>query len=141
MYLRPKFDVSSVILTSLERGGGGCNFIEKRNPKKPTKIRVKCSTRSLQNSITWKTKLNPGSCVFSFTLHPNQTKLCRLSAVVFDCYRPQNFVNLWLVSVFGNNISHNVYNVLYFIFRKERHGCTWWIADNIVWGCYFLICN
>ena len=31
VYLRPKFDVSSVILTSLERGGGGGGVILLKN--------------------------------------------------------------------------------------------------------------
>ena len=47
VYLRVKFEVSSVILTSFKQGrvGGWGNFTppptSKRTPKKPTQIRVK----------------------------------------------------------------------------------------------------
>ena len=45
MYLRAKFEVSSIILTSFRQwGGGDSNFIPptlKQIPKKPTQIRVK----------------------------------------------------------------------------------------------------
>ena len=52
MYLRAKFEVSSLILTSFRQGGGGgvilptSPTILKRTPKKPTQIRVKASTET-----------------------------------------------------------------------------------------------
>ena len=48
VYLRAKFEVSSIILTSFTQEGGGVNFTpphtSKRTLKKPTQIRVKGTT-------------------------------------------------------------------------------------------------
>ena len=41
VYLRAKFEVASIILTSFRQGGGVYPPTSKRTPKKPTQIRVK----------------------------------------------------------------------------------------------------
>ena len=44
VYLRPKFEVSSIILTGVRQGGGGVILLpptSKGTPKKPIEIRVK----------------------------------------------------------------------------------------------------
>ena len=52
VYLRAKFEVSSVILTSFRQVGGGGGKLppplstSKRTPKKPTEIRVKYQTET-----------------------------------------------------------------------------------------------
>ena len=50
VYLRAKFEVSSVILTSFRRGNSPPHPpISKRTPKKATEIRVKLASLSLDN--------------------------------------------------------------------------------------------
>ena len=46
VYLRPKFEVSSIMQTSFRQVGTGGNFTpKKQTPKKPTQFRVKDYTK------------------------------------------------------------------------------------------------
>ena len=55
LYLRAKFEVSSIILTSFRQGGWGnfttCPPPTKRTPKKPTQIRVHTKEQTVLKSI------------------------------------------------------------------------------------------
>ena len=64
VYLRTKFQVSSIILMSFKRGGG--SKTPKRTPKKPTLIRVK---KDLMRIILFKRNKRLNLNIVQWVLH------------------------------------------------------------------------
>ena len=53
VYLRAKFDVSSIILTSFRQGGNFSPPPSKRTPKKATQIRVNANLQNLFRDVVY----------------------------------------------------------------------------------------
>ena len=76
MYLRAKFQVSSIILEGL--GGNFNSPTSKRTPKKPTQIRIKAKSLLRENFCWWEESANIRLAVGGVFPSPQEEKLCFL---------------------------------------------------------------